>query len=359
MINEQKRLDTITNNLANSNTTGFKKEGMVAQSFDERLAIKIKDTSALANRPEGIGYISLGTKVGETYTNWEQGGFQITDKPSDLAVAGSGFFAVAYTNKAGETSVMYTRDGAFTVDTDGYIRTSNGDYLLNSEGALTGQYGEDYYVQIDPALEYAVAQDGTITQNGEEVDTIGLVDVADYDYINKYGENLYSLIDGGEIIEAEKTDKKRKKQIEKIRHGEYKKIKKGDVLVDLRGESDPGQIGSEINSEINEDGEKSVSNSKNNKSNNDSKDNNDKSESNKKNNISNDKDNESESESKKKEDGTNSDEESKSKSNKKDGSSKDENEDEENENEDENDDDKKSKKDEDDINEEIKDDKES
>jgi flagellar basal-body rod protein FlgG len=203
MINEQKRLDTITNNLANSNTTGFKKEGMVAQSFDERLAIKIKDTSALANRPEGIGYISLGTKVGETYTNWEQGGFQITDKPSDLAVAGSGFFAVAYTNKAGETSVMYTRDGAFTVDTDGYIRTSNGDYLLNSEGALTGQYGEDYYVQIDPALEYAVAQDGTITQNGEEVDTIGLVDVADYDYINKYGENLYSLIDGGEIIEAE------------------------------------------------------------------------------------------------------------------------------------------------------------
>ncbi|MCR5580107.1 MAG: flagellar hook-basal body protein [Pseudobutyrivibrio sp.] len=203
MINEQKRMDVMTNNLANSSTTGFKKEAMVAQSFDDRLAIKIKDTSALANRPESIGYISLGTKVGETYTNWDQGAMQITDTPSDVAIAGKGFFAIEYTNKAGETSVMYTRDGAFTVDSEGYLRTSNGEYVLNSDGALNTEYGDGYRVQIDPNYEYAIATDGTITQNGEEVDTIGLIDIADYDYINKYGENLYTLIDGGEIVESE------------------------------------------------------------------------------------------------------------------------------------------------------------
>ena len=203
MVNEQRRMEVMTNNLANSATTGYKKEAMVAQAFDERLAIKIKDTSSLGNRPEGIGYISLGAKVGETYTNWDQGGFQITDKPSDLAIAGKGFFAIAFTNKAGETSVKYTRDGAFTVDSEGYLRTSDGDYVLNSEGAMNSQAEEDYYVQLDPNLEYAVAKDGTITQDGEEVDTIGLIDVEDYDYINKYGENLYDLIDGGVIIESE------------------------------------------------------------------------------------------------------------------------------------------------------------
>ena len=203
MVNEQKRLEVMTNNLANSNTTGYKKEAMIAQAFDERLAIKIKDTSALANRPEGIGYISLGTKVGETYTNWDQGGFQITDTPSDVAIGGKGFFAVAFTNKAGETSIKYTRDGAFTVDNEGYLRTSDGDYILNAEGALNSQVGEDYYVQIDPNLEYAIAADGTISQNNEEVDTIGVIDFADYDYINKYGENLYDMIPGGQIIESE------------------------------------------------------------------------------------------------------------------------------------------------------------
>lgn len=203
MVNEQRRMDVMTNNLANSATTGYKKEAMVAQAFDERLAIKIKDTSSLGNRPEGIGYMSLGAKIGETYTNWDQGGFQITDKPSDVAIGGRGFFAIAFTNKAGETSIRYTRDGAFTVDTDGYLRTSDGDYVLNQEGALNSLYGEDYYVQIDPNLEYAIAADGTISQNNEEVDTIGVIDIADYDYINKYGENLYILIPGGQIVESD------------------------------------------------------------------------------------------------------------------------------------------------------------
>ena len=54
MVNEQRRMDVMTNNLANSATTGYKKEAMVAQAFDERLAIKIKDTSALHNMPENI-----------------------------------------------------------------------------------------------------------------------------------------------------------------------------------------------------------------------------------------------------------------------------------------------------------------
>ena len=51
MINEQHRMDTLTNNLANSTTVGFKKEGTTSQSFDAVLALKVKDTSEPANIP--------------------------------------------------------------------------------------------------------------------------------------------------------------------------------------------------------------------------------------------------------------------------------------------------------------------
>ncbi len=203
MVNEQRRMDVMTNNLANSATTGYKKEALVAQAFDERLAIKIKDTSEFANRPTGIGYISMGTKVGETYTNWDQGAFQITDKDSDVALGGRGFFAIEFTNKAGETSIKYTRDGSFVVDSEGYLRTVDGDYVLNADGATGSQAGDGFRVQIDPNLKYAIATDGTISQNNEEVATIGVIDIDNYDYINKYGENLYDLIPGGNIVESD------------------------------------------------------------------------------------------------------------------------------------------------------------
>lgn len=203
MANEQKRLDILANNLANSATTGYKKEGMVAQSFDEKLSIKIKDTSVAGNMPQQIGNITFGVKVGETYTDWDQGSMQITDKETDFALSGRGFFAVAHTDGSGNTTVKYTRDGAFTIDSQGYLRTSEGDYVLTQDGALNSNPVETSYVRINPNLTFSVAADGTIRQNNQTVATLGIVDISDYDYINKYGDNLYDLINGGEIIDSD------------------------------------------------------------------------------------------------------------------------------------------------------------
>ncbi len=205
MINEQKRLDVTANNLANASTTGYKKEGMVNQSFDSMLTIKIKDTSTAGTGIQSIGTMSLGVKVGETYTDWSQGSFQITDNSTDLALSGYGFFAISFTNSSGETSIKYTRDGCFTMDTEGYLRTTDGDYLLNMTGAINSENIEDNYVKLDPTMDFTVDSLGYVYQNDELVTQIGYIDVADYDYINKYGENLYDLIDGAEIIESSAT----------------------------------------------------------------------------------------------------------------------------------------------------------
>mgnify|MGYP003155848516 CR=1 FL=1 len=67
MVNEQKRLDVLTNNLANADTNGYKKEGTTSQTFADELAIKIKDTSSYGLNKK-LGVISMGVHLGETYT---------------------------------------------------------------------------------------------------------------------------------------------------------------------------------------------------------------------------------------------------------------------------------------------------
>ena len=204
MINEQRRLDTLTNNLANSNTTGYKKEGATAQAFDAALAIKIKDTSS-GNLPKNIGYINMGVDIGETYTDYSQGSFKITDKSSDLAINGNGFFAIEFTDKQGNTSIKYTRDGEFTVNKDGYFVTADGDYLLNANAAMNGQTGDAAHIRIDPLQDYVVDAQGQVYQNGQVVATIGLVDFTNYDYLSKYGENLYEPVEGATLVASDAT----------------------------------------------------------------------------------------------------------------------------------------------------------
>ena len=66
MVDSQRRMDVITNNLANSSTTGYKKEGCTTKSFDEMFGIKIKDRT-VGTLNQRIGKLSLGAKIGETY----------------------------------------------------------------------------------------------------------------------------------------------------------------------------------------------------------------------------------------------------------------------------------------------------
>ncbi len=205
MVQEQRRLDTLTNNLANSNTAGFKKEGMTSRSFKDELAIRIKDSGDNFH-PRGIGYLKMGVKIGETYTDWSQGPIKVTlDEPHNLALQGKGFFAIEYTDKQGNTSVKYTRNGEFVVDSEGYLKTVDGDYVLNANAAMNGTSGPEGYIQINPLAEFVVSQDGTIYENNNPVAQIGVVDVEDYNYIDHYGENLYNLLEGGQLIASTAT----------------------------------------------------------------------------------------------------------------------------------------------------------
>lgn len=202
MINEMNRMDVMTNNLANADTNGYKKEGATSQTFDTQLAVKIKDLSENGmNKKLGTAY--PGVKIGETYTDYSQGSFQVTDSQYDVALDGSGFFAVSFTSKAGETSVKYTRDGAFTVNVDGYLVTKDGDYVLNQAGAENTDPGQQNFIRLDPNLPFTIDEKGMIWQNDQAVAQIGVIDFENYDYLAKYGENLYQTVDGATLTDAD------------------------------------------------------------------------------------------------------------------------------------------------------------
>ena len=75
MRNEQKRMDIVTNNLANTDTTGFKKEGVTNQAFQDVLAYRIKDSTTPGVDAKRLGSMNMGVKIGETYRDFSQGAF--------------------------------------------------------------------------------------------------------------------------------------------------------------------------------------------------------------------------------------------------------------------------------------------
>ena len=94
----------------------------------------------------------------------------MTDNETDVALAGNGFFAIAFTNKAGETSVKYTRDGAFTVNTEGYLVTKDGDYVLNQAGAQNTD--PNARIRLNPNAKITIDELGNIYQNDQLVTRI-------------------------------------------------------------------------------------------------------------------------------------------------------------------------------------------
>ena len=68
LVNEQNRMDIMTNNLANASTVGYKKEGSTSQSFDDILTVKIKDASVGVMTVQRTGINNPGVKIGENYT---------------------------------------------------------------------------------------------------------------------------------------------------------------------------------------------------------------------------------------------------------------------------------------------------
>lgn len=181
MINEQQKLDMISNNLANANTTGFKRDIYTSVPFQDMLIKRINDKSGNAVFSPSVGNLNAGVSVSEIYTDFTQSGFQKTDNSLDCAINGNGFFTVQGTGTNG-TSKFYTRDGSFDLNKDGYLVTKEGNKVLGQNGTI----------KLNPNIPIKISYDGTITQNGNVVDKLNTVSFTDTRQLRKSGDNLYT-----------------------------------------------------------------------------------------------------------------------------------------------------------------------
>lgn len=183
MQTDIKKMDFITNNLANAGTNGFKRDTVVFQTFPEVL-MSITNDEGQGTNPEGrLGKISFGNDIGEVFTDYTEGPIQKTDSKLDAAIRDdkSAFFTVAVPDGQGGYTEYYTRDGSFSLN--------QGSQLVNADGyAVLGQNGP--IVLAGDSFE--IKDDGTIFENGVYKDKLLIKQFDDTRTLQKYGMNLVS-----------------------------------------------------------------------------------------------------------------------------------------------------------------------
>jgi flagellar basal-body rod protein FlgG len=182
------KLDVIANNMANVNTTGFKKDRANFEDVFYRQYRLPGAQDADGNRTSTGIEVGLGSRVSSTQSNHEQGAFETTNNQFDFAIEGDGFFQVQNPNG----DFYYTRAGNFGLNADGTI-------VL---GSATNGYILEPTITIPPeAIDVVVSADGQVqirTQDSTNLQTIGQIQLAKFvnpDGLIKLGDNLYQRTD--------------------------------------------------------------------------------------------------------------------------------------------------------------------
>jgi flagellar basal-body rod protein FlgG len=180
----QSAVDTIANNLANVNTVGFKRTLLQVQAQPTTQLYRFQvdpgpnATGGIATQ-QPIGALGSGAQVYDTPADFSQGAIASTGNDLDVALSGSGFFAV----KDGNGTLRYTRDGEFTVDQNGTLTTQNGDRVLDASGGpiVLPQNGK---VTID--------RTGAITVDGQSAGQLGVVEFTNLTALRPEGANRFA-----------------------------------------------------------------------------------------------------------------------------------------------------------------------
>ncbi len=183
MLNAQRKLNTIGNNLANVSTSGYKRDTAVVGTFKEQMIL-------VKHREELSGTFSH-RYIDTSYTDLQQGTFEFTESPFDVAINGDVYFNVAGYN--GET--MLTRNGDWELDDEGYLCAS-------TSGRVLGENGEIYLGNKD----FVIDVDGTIYQDGVAVDKLLLSYIDPEADVTKFGVNMFSSVNAGPVPEGTRYD---------------------------------------------------------------------------------------------------------------------------------------------------------
>jgi len=175
----EKKLQIISNNLANANTVGYKMDRAQFNVIEQNNL----PASLASNTPE------MSTSQAQSfwfqfnsYTDFTSGSLKNTGNDFDLALKGEGFFCIQKPE-----GVHYTRKGDFTLDAEGTLVTRNGHPVIGDSGEITVKYAED----PRKVKAFEVDLEGNVFVNGQQVGSLRIVKFSEPDKLMKMGDTLF------------------------------------------------------------------------------------------------------------------------------------------------------------------------
>lgn len=193
-LSNEHRLNSIANNLANVNTTGYKRDVLAfkdtyAMYAHEQILEPVTHLRAEPFFPEPIHLAR--TRIATSHTDFDQGSLKITGAPFDVAISGDGFFKVQT-----PTGDFLTRNGHFRLTPEGLLITEQGYPVLGDGGEIT----------LPPGIKnFNITEDGRIFADNNLVGQLAMVSVDEPRNLEKMGQNLYRAKNGAEVVEEPAT----------------------------------------------------------------------------------------------------------------------------------------------------------
>lgn len=195
MQNQQTRLEVVANNMANSSTTGFKRDSVFERNLIDARAHFYNVPGDAEQNDSPIG----------SYTDFKQGAFQQTDNPLDLAIQDEGFFVL----QDEEGKKFLSRAGHFTISKDGYIVAKDGKMLAGEDGPINVQnefianYG---LIEDKRATNVRITDDGEVFVNNQSIARIAIAKVTELNVLEKATGSDFILTDDS-FVEYIPSDK--------------------------------------------------------------------------------------------------------------------------------------------------------
>lgn len=176
LLTQTRKLTAVSNNLANVQTPGYKRNVVSATTFGNMVISRLDNRGSVP-----VGEMNLITAADRTDVIHSQGSLKETGRNLDFAIQGQGFFGVQ-----GENGVVYTRNGSFNVDEQGYLLSQDlGGRVLGQNGPL--MVGTD---------QFEADNNGNILVNGAQVGTLAVFDVEDYNTLRPAGQGAFTAGQG-------------------------------------------------------------------------------------------------------------------------------------------------------------------
>jgi flagellar basal-body rod protein FlgF len=201
MMAQQRRIEMLTNNIANANTPGYKSDQAALRAFPELLLSRLDKATVPTKTPRSfplqptIGSINTGVYMQELIPNFRQGDIKETGQPTDIALINGTLPVDAETGKEGTLffvvqnengDIRYTRNGNFTLNPQGFLTTNDGWYVLDENGQR---------IEL-PSTDFTVNADGTIVANNTRIARINIAFAANPNTLVKEGNGLFRSENG-------------------------------------------------------------------------------------------------------------------------------------------------------------------